>query len=44
MNIHRVQGRLVDQRPVHLFDPINDYVISELRERFVPRIMGFLLL
>ncbi|KAL8936898.1 MAG: hypothetical protein Q9211_003961 [Gyalolechia sp. 1 TL-2023] len=27
------QGRLVDQHPVHLYDPIKDYVISELRER-----------
>lgn len=26
-------GRLVDQHPVHLYDPINDYVTTELRER-----------
>ncbi|KAL8820753.1 MAG: hypothetical protein Q9191_007453 [Dirinaria sp. TL-2023a] len=26
-------GRLMDQAPVHLFDPINDYVNSELRRK-----------
>jgi hypothetical protein len=26
-------GRLVDQTPVHLFDPINDYVTAELAKR-----------
>ncbi|KAI4287004.1 MAG: hypothetical protein L6R35_003742 [Caloplaca aegaea] len=31
--IHGRQGRLVEQRPVHLYDPINDHVASELQER-----------
>ncbi|KAL9014523.1 MAG: hypothetical protein Q9173_000824 [Seirophora scorigena] len=35
--IHELQGRLVEQRPVQLYDPINDYVASELQDRFVPR-------
>ncbi|KAL8829894.1 MAG: hypothetical protein Q9170_005979 [Blastenia crenularia] len=26
-------GRLVGQHPVHLYDPINDYITSELQER-----------
>ncbi len=30
-----MKGRLVGQTPVHLFDPINDYVTSELVRRFV---------
>lgn len=34
--IHGRQGRLVEQRPVHLYDPINDHVASELQERSVP--------
>lgn len=34
-----MQGRLVEQRAVHLYDPINDYVNSELQQRFVPRIL-----
>ncbi|KAL8760237.1 MAG: hypothetical protein Q9184_003394 [Pyrenodesmia sp. 2 TL-2023] len=29
----KVQGRLVEQRAVHLYDPINDHVNSELRQR-----------
>ncbi|KAL8694146.1 MAG: hypothetical protein Q9218_001143 [Villophora microphyllina] len=35
--IDMLLGRLVDQSPVHLSDPINDYVASELRERFGPQ-------
>ncbi|KAL8942373.1 MAG: hypothetical protein Q9216_001693 [Gyalolechia sp. 2 TL-2023] len=31
--IDTLLGRLVDQHPVHLYDPINDYVVSELRGR-----------
>lgn len=27
------QGRLMDQLPVHLYDPINDYVAAELKRR-----------
>jgi len=26
-------GRLVGQTPVHLYDPINDYVTAELNKR-----------
>ena len=28
-----MKGRLVGETPVHLFDPINDYVASELTKR-----------
>ncbi|KAK5013885.1 Inositol-1,4,5-trisphosphate 5-phosphatase 1, partial [Cryomyces antarcticus] len=31
--IDMLLGRLMDQIPVHLFDPINDYVTSELNKR-----------
>ncbi|KAL8991409.1 MAG: hypothetical protein Q9177_000157 [Variospora cf. flavescens] len=31
--IDMLLGRLVEQRPVHLYDPINDHVASELQER-----------
>ncbi|KAL9060227.1 MAG: hypothetical protein Q9206_001143 [Seirophora lacunosa] len=31
--IDMLLGRLVEQRPVHLYDPINDYVASELQDR-----------
>ncbi|KAI4202854.1 MAG: hypothetical protein LQ350_002225 [Teloschistes chrysophthalmus] len=31
--IDTLLGRLVEQKPVHLYDPINDYVTAELRER-----------
>lgn len=27
------QGRLKEQSPVHLYDPIHDFVISELKKR-----------
>lgn len=30
-----LQGRLMDQPPVHLFDPITDYVSAELKRRYV---------
>lgn len=30
-----LQGRLMDQSPVHLFDPITDYVSAELKRRYV---------
>lgn len=30
-----VQGRLIGQTAVHLYDPINDYVTSELNRRYV---------
>lgn len=36
---HAQQGRLVEQRPVHLYDPVNDLVNYELRERYsIPEI------
>lgn len=28
-----IQGRLKEQSPVHLYDPIHDFVISELKKR-----------
>ena len=28
-----VKGRLMEQIPVHLYDPINDYVTAELTKR-----------
>lgn len=30
-----LQGRLINQSPVHLYDPINDYVNTELKRRSV---------
>ncbi|KAI4256975.1 MAG: hypothetical protein LQ352_001864 [Teloschistes flavicans] len=38
--IDMLLGRLVEQKPVHLYDPINDYVTTELRERFGPRMLS----
>ena len=29
----KLKGRLVDQSPVYLYDPINDYVTAELGKR-----------
>lgn len=34
------KGRLMGQAPVHLYDPINDYVTAELSRRFV-RVLSF---
>lgn len=28
-----IQGRLIEQSPIHLHDPIHDFVISELKKR-----------
>lgn len=30
---HKRQGRLMDQSPVHLYDPIAEYVNAELKRR-----------
>ena len=32
--IDMLLGRLMDQSPVHLYDPVTDYVNSELKQRF----------
>lgn len=44
-NANIIQGRLMDQSPVHLFDPITDYVSAELKRRYVlnanPRLHDF---
>ncbi|KAL8887670.1 MAG: hypothetical protein Q9215_004799 [Flavoplaca cf. flavocitrina] len=39
--IDMLLGRLVEQRPVYLYDPVNDLVNYELRERYsIPVIAG----
>lgn len=40
LDAHTWQGRLVEQHPVYLYDPVNDFVDSQLRERYLLLIAG----